>query len=132
MAEVIAFLDIEALCVREIRARLLLRGDAATVATRVPNPRPNRLVKVTRVGGPRKNIITDSPMVTFECWDTNEVAAASLVMLVRALVESLPWEDELGIRNFTEIGGPTYFEDPDSLSPRYQFTVEMDVRGHTI
>lgn len=138
MSEVMVFPDVEAALVGYLTAELARRGQPATVATHVPDPRPDRLVKVTRTGGPQRDHITDLPQVTFECWATDEIEASELARLARALV----WlttttavdtpDGPMWVRHTAEVGGIAFNPDPETRLPRYQFTAQLDVRGQVI
>lgn len=134
MTEVVAFLDAEALGVAYLRHELGSRSDTAHIATRIPKSRPQRLIRITRTGGVRRDEITDEPHLTFECWDTSSEKASDLARMARALMWALPNTEPFGhmVRNVDELGGPVYFEDPDTDLPRYQFTVTLNVRGETV
>lgn len=134
MTDTVAFLDAEALAVAYLRAELAGRGDAAYVATVIPRTRRERMVKVTRTGGARRDEITDMPQLTFECWDTDSTDASLLAALARALMWALPNSEPHGhlVRDVDELGGPVYFEDTETALPRYQFSVVLNVRGETI
>lgn len=126
MAEI--FRDTEALLVGAIKAAL---ADETPVATRAPANDPPRYVRLSRVGGPAANPFIDSPMVTVECWATNDGAAYDLCATVRAAVHDLDNRrvNDARISGLVEIGGPAYFPDPDTPNyHRYQFTVSLDVR----
>lgn len=134
MTEVVAFDDIEALVTAYLRAELGARGDAAKVSTKVPNPRPPRLVRVTRNGGTADWPVTDRPLVVVQCWDAEIVAASDLARLARALLWALPGDSTFGgpVRKVTELAGPAYFPDPTSAFPRYQFSAEVNIRGRAL
>lgn len=132
MVQAAAFPDVEALVVPYLSGRLTARDRAARVATKVPNPRPVRLVKVTRTGGPRRNLVTDAPTVMFECWDVDDVAAADLARIARAEVMALADDAVPGVAFRSEVGGLANWPDPDSENARYVFTVELLVRGSVL
>ena len=126
------FPDIEALAVGYLKAELAALSDSARVATSIPNPRPSRLVRVTRNGGAITWPATDKPLVIFQCWDTDTRKASDLCGIVRDLVWTLPDAvDGFGrdVRRVREVGGPAYFPDPLTAFPRYQFTAEFHTRG---
>ncbi|WP_166140845.1 hypothetical protein [Nocardioides ochotonae] len=129
MAEAIVFPDPEALLVTHLRDALGVR-----VVTRVPNPRPDRFVRVVRVGGNRRNLVTDSAMVVVEAWAPDDVAASELARLARAYVGALEGETVGGAftRRVTEVAGPQNLPDPTSATPRYVFTVALDLRGDAL
>lgn len=135
VVEVIAFPDAEAVGVAFLKAELATRSDTAKVATKIPAIRPPRLVKVTRTGGLRRNLMTDSAQLTFECWDVAEAEAAALSRVVRAIIHAAPQLSlPLGAQcsRVQEVGGPVSFPDPDTALPRYQFTASLDFRGSII
>ena len=128
---VVGFLDAEELAVAYLTDELDRRRPGVHVATRTPTSREPEMVKVTRTGGLRRDMVTDTPQLTFECWAASDSDAYDLARLVRALIWALPGRGTHGryVRHVDEIGGPTYFEDPDTTSPRYQLTVELSTRG---
>ncbi|MDN5725160.1 MAG: hypothetical protein L0G99_04400, partial [Propionibacteriales bacterium] len=44
------------------------RLDGVWVATKVPNPRPEKLVRVEAAGGPRQNLRQDRSLITVQAW----------------------------------------------------------------
>lgn len=129
MTELVAAPDVEAALVAHIRSALAARDASAHVATTVPNPRPNRLIRVTRKGGPRRNIVTDSPLVVVEAWDVDTVAAFNLGSLVEAIVLASDGffigTNSVWVNDVESVGGLSFFPDPDTAFPRYQFTVQL-------
>ena len=107
------------------------------VVNRAPVQRPDSFVRVTRVGGPKLNIATDGPMLTFECWDV--VSAEALAMQVLDLLENSPaslveYQDDAGnphrawISSYTEVGAPTEHPDPSiPLSDRWVLTARLGI-----
>ena len=134
MSEVIVFPDVEALVVEGLSDALTARGRNAYVSTRTPNPRQPDMVRVSRTGGARRDLVTDQPMVTVECWGEDGPAASELARLCRALVWSWGGSMVAGewVRAVREVGGVVSFPDPDTALPRYQFTVQLDTRGEAI
>jgi hypothetical protein len=131
MVEVIAFPSAEAVAVGYVQDRLTARGIVATVATKVPAVRPELMVKPRRIGGPRANLVTDAPMMVFDCWAPTEIAAEDLARVVRAEVLAMPGQSDV-CSHVDEVGGPVNQPDPDSNSPRYVFTVILHLRGAVI
>lgn len=107
------------------------------VFNQVDSVRPDSFVRVTRVGGPRKNIVTDGPMLTFECWDY--VSAEGLAMKVADLLEDSPgsfvtYTDDDGnpqdawISSWEEVGAPTQHPDPDvDYQDRWVLTARLGI-----
>lgn len=107
----------------------------AGVSTKVPNPRPaGEFVKVTQVGGQRWSLVAFSAMLTFECWAPDDVAASDLCRLVYGHVWALPGQDvaDAWVYRCQDAAGPAFFPDPESSSPRYQCTVQLDMRGKAV
>lgn len=129
MTEAIAFPDAEALAITHLKPLL-----GVTVSTRVPSPRPETFVRVVRVGGTRRDLISDRPMLVFECWAASSTAASDLARRARAYVGALPGQSVNGVWVYRvdEIAGPQSFPDPVSGSPRYQFTVQVALRGEAL
>lgn len=131
MPEVIIYPDVALTVVTYLRAELADRADTATVGTRIPDVRPDRMVRVERVGGVRTNLITDSALVTVESWAASEADAAELGQLVRALILAAEGTTQAGvvIYKVTEVGGLQHLPDPDTEHERYSFTTQIGLRG---
>ncbi len=110
-------------------------GDVLAVPTdaRVPKPRPDEFIVVRRVGGPRRDIVTDEATLTIEAWAQDEAAAHDLAQLARAHVHAMAGTTEGDVRVYRvgEFAGPASLPDPDSSQSRYTLTVTVAVRGVT-
>lgn len=126
MTEAVLFPDAEAMAVTWLNPRMAVR-----VATKVPNPRPTTFIRVLRVGGTLKSLIQDSPVLVFECWAPDEIAASELARIARAHVFSMSQQTVSGswVYGVRDVAGPQSFPDPVTDNPRYQFTVQLDTRG---
>lgn len=124
MTEAIAFPDAETLLVNYLEPLL-----GVPVSTKIRGTYP--FVRVNRVGGPRSNLVTDRPMVTFEAWAASTVDASDLARRARAYVGALAQSDVGGewVRRVNEVVGLQDNPDPETETPRYTFTVQLDVRG---
>jgi hypothetical protein len=129
--EVIVFGDLEDRLVGYLSAVLAERGDSATVAVTVPNPRPERFVLVPRIGGVRRNLVVDSATIAVECWASTDAEAANLAALVRGLIGALPGQvlDGITIYRVDEFSGPANLPDARTAQARYTFTVSISYRG---
>lgn len=114
---VVSFPDAVAHQVAFLKPRL-----TETVSAVVPNPRPNAFVRVERSGGPAGSVAHDRPMMTYFATATSILAAGELIGKVRALVRSQP-------EFLNEVGGPVFLPDPDDGLPRYQITIQLQLRG---
>lgn len=117
----VTFPNAEARVVSFLTEAFARRGDTASVATRIPNPRRDRMVRVSRTGGVRTSVGVDAPQLLFECWDSTDYRASELARVTRALVGSM---DEFG----AEMGSVVNYPD-DSGLPRYQFAAVFYTAG---
>ncbi|MFI5783496.1 hypothetical protein [Nocardia sp. NPDC051570] len=128
--QLVVFPAVEAVVVAYLTAQLSARADPAWIATRIPDPRPPRLVRVSAAGGGNDRLVLAARTVIVECWDTREPDAAELAELCHAiLLASARDPTEPRIRAATTVGAPVNHEDPDTHCPRYQFTISLDLRG---
>ncbi|GAA5102672.1 hypothetical protein [Nocardia iowensis] len=141
MTERIVFPDIEKTLVDYLTAQLTAASDTAKVVTRIPEPRPSRMVRVTRndrklrqdvedrEGRRGPNLILDRPRVVLECTDDSGTAA-SLAGLVRAILSAAApgylgsvwceYIEDVGLENDT---------DPATAAPRQVIVADLIVRG---
>lgn len=132
MPEPIEFPDAAEVYTRYLREQLVARGDQVQVGTRIPTPRPVRLVRVERIGGARLDRITDRPRLDVHCWGATESDAADLMKVVRALTLAMPGWRHAVVYDVVEVGGPNLLPDTETSSPRYAFAVELSMRGATL
>jgi len=134
MAEVIVFPDTEAAAIEWLTADLTAYDRPCMVANSVPTTRPTEFVTVQRTGGPRRDLVTDSAQLTFDCYAAKASDAATLANLVRGLVTSWRGQSAGGftVYQVQEFAGPVLMPDPLSKKARYRFTASLDVRGHPI
>ena len=107
---------------------------AGRVGTEVPATMPNNVVKVSLTGGSRADIVSDSAQLTVECWSVNAPTASLLARTAHAymLAAAGVTAGGLFVRKVDTVGGVQDFPDPDTNSPRYQFTVRWHVRPAAI
>lgn len=131
MTPAVIFPDASLVLVGHLRAELAARGVTAPIGTRVPNPRPATFVTVERTGGPRRDVVTDEPQLTVDCWAPTEKAAHDLAQLCRGLTHSMRGRSVAGVAVYrvTEFAGPQLLPDPDSEHPRYTQTLQIAMRG---
>jgi hypothetical protein len=121
--EAIVFPDAVEIVCDELRDRL----DDVHVGSMVPTTRPTTFVRVMRVGGVRRNLVTDEATITVEAWAATEQAAHDLSQLCRAHLYAMPGGGS--VYRVTEIGGPAFLPDPDSDLPRFSFTAAVATVG---
>lgn len=134
VAPVVVFPDAVALTVRHLRDGLDARSAGAAVGAKVPGswPAPFRgFVLARRTGGTRRDVVTDRPQVSVECWHDTEHEAHALASVARALMFALPGSTVGGhaVYRVEELGGLAALPDPISSKPRYVFTHVVHIRG---
>lgn len=124
MAEILIAPDVEAVVIAGLTAGL---PDDVTVTTKIPNPRPPKLVRVRRRGGPRADVVLETALVLIECWAPDEESASALARLTAGLVASLAGETVSGhhITHAEILGGPSNDPDPATGTPRYTITGQL-------
>lgn len=133
MTEAVAPVDAEALLVAHLLAEFAARSIAAEVGTRVPNPRPDRMVRVSLADTLQQTSAHFYSRLIVECWAPTEVEASQLARIAYALTLALEGEDSGSeyVADVQAAAGPVHFPEPD-VGPRYQFTVDLLVRGELI
>lgn len=129
MTDLWVFPDGEQLLIDWLRDRM-----GETVEPRIPNPRPSEWIRVLRVGGPQRDLVTDQPTLVVEAWADDDVDARDLIQLARAHVRAIRGEvfDGVTVYGVNEVAGPANLPDPTSAQPRWTFTVQVALRGHTV
>lgn len=133
MTEAVAPVDAEALLVGHLLAEFASRSIVADVRTRVPNPRPERMVRVSLADTQQQTPAHFYSRLIVECWAPTEVDASQLARTAYALTLALEGED-IGGEYVTDVqaaAGPVHFPEPD-VGPRYQFTVDLLISGEVI
>ncbi len=99
------------------------------VSIGVDNPRPDRFVRVRRIGGTRLNLAEEAALVLVECWGSSALDAFTLAQAAWARMDESEgvsiadgvWVDSAGLSS------PIANADPDSGQDRYQFTANMTI-----
>lgn len=134
MTERVEFDDVETALVAYLRAELSAIDDTARVGTKRLPTTQERYVRVSRIGGGRETLVTDSPWVVFECWDAQDVPASRLAMVTRSIVQAMrsTWVGPACLSWRSEVGGPAWNPHPETQFPRYQHTQQMTLDGRTV
>lgn len=99
------------------------------VSTRIPNPRPVSHVKVTRAGGNRVNLVIERPLLVLECWAGTSVEAFDLAARAWQVLDAAEGSTVAGVTfGSMALASPINMPDPDTTSPRYQFTAQPFAR----
>lgn len=130
--ETIIYADIEQLMIDYLTDALAAYDISVPVSTRIPNPRPDSCVVLTRSGGSSPTLISDDALVTFDSRGPSEHAASSLAAMVRGLVNAAEGTvlDSVMIYRVVEAAGPS--NNPDQTTPnqaRYSQLLSIHYRG---
>ena len=132
MVEVIIARGVEGLAVAFLKAQFAVRGMGdAQVASKFPASPKRLFVRVSRTGGGMRDLAYDRPSVLFECYGDTEPNTERFAALVRALVLAWPGLSD-DVTRVRDGGGLAFLPDPDTNKPRYQFTVQADVKAVAI
>ena len=112
----------------EMVAVTLLR-EALDVPVYINPPKnvPGTYVRITRLGGVQRNIVTDSALIGVNCYSRNRSKAAELANKTRLILRGSAGTkvNDAGIRFWQEVSGPVNYSQPDVDRIRYQFTGEL-------
>lgn len=98
------------------------------VSARIPRPRPDQFVVLRRVGGPRRNALTDDARLDVQVWAPSDARAVEIAQQARRHLAEMP-QHLAEVRQFAEDSGPTLIPDAPSDVPRVLLTVVLSVRG---
>lgn len=123
---VVVFPDAVLVVIDYLRSRL----PGTPTYSRVPEARPAEFIRVERIGGQRRTLITDRPRVDIHCWSDSEENAEALMARVRAYTLAMAGRrGSTTVYDVAEVGGPQWIPDEASGQPRYAFALEFTTRG---
>ena len=126
---VIAFPDATLLVVEYLKAKM----PGVSIGSRVPESRGTgfpEFIRVRRIGGARRTLVTDRPRIDVGCWAGSEGAAWDLMARARAYALSMGGAfGGTTVYEVTEVSGPQWVPDAVSGQPKYAFAFECSVRG---
>lgn len=104
------------------------------VVSRVPDPRPAKLVQVRRVGGNAIEPVRDSARMDIWTWAPTDKDAMDLAAAVRTAVWALAGTNLLGVMCYRvqEFLAPRLDDDPVTNSPRTWSTYALDLRANAV
>lgn len=125
----VIFPDVKAWATGYVRAALALRAESfassVTVASRVPDPRPARLVTIRDDGGAR-SAVTKTVSLGVNVWAANEKDCGDLAALVVAILEASAGAGSVVAHSSTS--GPVEVVESSGQPHRYA-SVDLVVRG---
>lgn len=85
-------------------------------------------VAVYRVGGPMRDLVTDSPTIAVDAKGRTKERSGAILGSVRTLVHALAGTDDAGatVQRVQEFSGPAHLPSADSPT-RYTMTLSLDV-----
>lgn len=95
------------------------------VVTLVPASRPSKFVLVQQLGGTRRNVVTDSVLIAVQAWTDSQYESERLNRECLGILEAAGRAE--GIRKFVAHSVPGWFPDPDTSTPRFQFSGELRI-----
>ncbi|WP_280331484.1 hypothetical protein [Nocardia wallacei] len=133
MTEAVQPPDAEAVVIAYLKTQFTSRGETATVAGKVPQVRPDRMVRVSLVNTRQQTPGHFYASVLVECWDVTNPAASALARKAYAILCAIEGDDTVSdwVPDVVTVGGPANFPDPD-VGPRYQFTLDLLMSGDVI
>lgn len=113
-------------------------GDFAFVSAKIPpNNRPERFVKVSRVGGGLDNIATDVARILVECFAKDVADVEAMCNTVRAALRNsggttiATTAGNVSVRAWDNESGPTDFPHPDLIEyDRWQLTGDLMIKAN--
>lgn len=102
--------------------------------TKVPADRKGRFVTVSRAGGRRPNKFEDAALLIVQAWDHDPVMGESraekTANLCISILEAAAGTTVAGARiwGLSDATSPAWLPDPDSNTPRFQFTGVLTVK----
>lgn len=100
--------------------RSVLEPLGVLVATKVPAPRPARMIRIVDAGGPEiTDQVIDWAAVTWEAWAPTETEAEALAQQVRDLINAAHGPHGGGFVTSASSTRPRAFPDEITSTPRY-------------
>lgn len=106
-------------------------GSTIPASTKVPGTRPQEFLVVRRIGGSRRDLVTDVPVIQIEAWATKESRASRIANIAQALMQGYVEVGGYSVGLEDEIVGPTSYPD-GSQQARYTASYAMAVRGEEL
>lgn len=137
MTETILFPDAEIAVCDELEDRLPGLGEVGVSATTmIPAGPPAKFIRVVQTGGVARDLVTDVPSITVECFAKTESAASVLARRARAALDAAGRAGSMGghtCYGVTLFGLPQNFPQATVTGRfRYTFTISVALRGAAV
>lgn len=112
-------------------------GSYAVVSAKMPRQRPERFVRVTRIGGGQDHLATDVARLLIECFAKDTAQCESMCNSVRAALRNargttvVTTDGRVSVRGWENENGPVDYPDPDLLDyDRWQLTGDLLIKSN--
>lgn len=107
-----------------------LAAGGFSASTQLPREHFDGMVRLSRVGGKRRNLVQDQVALLVEVWHSDPYTASTRAHELAALIESGAGAqlDPYTRCSDVDTSGPVEFPDPSSGRVRYQFTSSCVLR----
>ena len=79
-------------------------------------------------GGSRRNMVTDAVLVMVRCYAEKRLDASDLCRAAYGVLMSEQYRPGGVVRKSTSVGHPVFYPDAESKTPRYQASVQWQLR----
>lgn len=79
-------------------------------------------------GGSRRNMVTDSVLVMIRCYSAKRTEASDICRKAYAVLMAAQYDSESPVRKTKSVGHPVFYPDGKSKNPRYQASVQWQLR----
>ena len=110
-----------------VAVELLREALGVSVYINPPRDITGTYVRITRLGGVQRNLVTDSALIGVNCYSRRRSEAAELANKTRLILRDSAGTkvNNAGIRFWREVSGPVNYPQPDVDRVRYQFSGEL-------
>ena len=79
-------------------------------------------------GGSRRNMVTDAVLVMVRCYAVSRETSSDMCREVYGILMSEQYRPDGKVRRSTSVGHPVFYPDAESKIPRYQASVQWQLR----
>ena len=79
-------------------------------------------------GGSRRNMVTDAVLVMVRCYAVSRETSSDMCREVYGILMSEQYRPGGKVRKSTSVGHPVFYPDKESKTPRYQASVQWQLR----
>lgn len=79
-------------------------------------------------GGSRRNMVTDAVLVMVRCYAADREEASDMCREAYGMLMAEQYRPDGVVRKSTSVGHPVFYPDRESKTPRYQASVQWQIR----